>query len=193
MWGLALRNGRAYVANGEAGLRVFDVGDPAHPVELGVFNAGDRAKSVAVRDSLAFVVDDRDGLRVLDIRRLDQIQEAGYYKTPGRAIGVGRVDEVVLVADLWAGVLAIRYKGSTPVAPPQPARPAKPALSAAPNPFNPVTTIRCTMPAAQWASLRVHDLDGRLVKALASGWHTPGEHGDLFDGGGLASGVYRLN
>ncbi len=39
-------------------------------------------------------------------------------------------------------------------------------LQAAPNPFNPRTTVRYSLPAAQPATLRLYDLRGRLVRTL---------------------------
>ena len=66
----------------------------------------------------------------------------------------------------------------------------------APNPFNPVTTIRYTVPAdAADATLRVFDVTGRLVTTLVSGDIEPGEHTAVWDGTDargetVASGVY---
>jgi hypothetical protein len=66
----------------------------------------------------------------------------------------------------------------------------------APNPFNPVTTIRYTVPAgAREATLRVFDVTGRLVTTLADGPAEPGRHAVVWDGtdasgSAVASGVY---
>jgi hypothetical protein len=60
----------------------------------------------------------------------------------------------------------------------------------APNPFNPVTMISFTIPGEQQVSLHVYDVAGRLVCTLIDGILPAGEYESLFDGGGLASGVY---
>lgn len=68
------------------------------------------------------------------------------------------------------------------------------ALSAAPNPFNPTTTLRLTLPARA-AGARVettlHDLLGRTVRVLpALDGLAPGQALVTVDADGLASGVY---
>ncbi len=59
-----------------------------------------------------------------------------------------------------------------------------------PNPFNPVTRISYDLPKASPITLRVFDLLGREVRTLATGLQPAGRHTVLFDGSGLASGVY---
>jgi hypothetical protein len=59
-----------------------------------------------------------------------------------------------------------------------------------PNPFNPTTTIRLSMPETGPARVMVYDMTGRLVKVLHSGLLSRGTHEILFDGGNLPSGVY---
>jgi hypothetical protein len=66
---------------------------------------------------------------------------------------------------------------------------------ATPNPFNPVTEISYTIPAAGRARLAVYDVSGRLVKVLADGHHEAGAHAAVWDGRNergrlLGSGVY---
>ncbi len=65
------------------------------------------------------------------------------------------------------------------------------ALSAAfPNPFNPTTNISFTLPEAGKITLSVFDVNGREVAVLANGWLNSGAHQVVFDGCGLASGIY---
>lgn len=59
-----------------------------------------------------------------------------------------------------------------------------------PNPFNPTTTIRYTVPAAGSVTLRVYSILGQEVRVLVSGYHQPGSYRVQFDARGLASGVY---
>ena len=61
---MAIMNSYAYVADGEGGLRVLDVRDPAAPTEVGHFATTGRATGVAVRGSLAYVYDyvDHEGM-----------------------------------------------------------------------------------------------------------------------------------
>ncbi len=81
---------------------------------------------------------------------------------------------------------------------PAPALAATPAgrlHPAAPNPLNPATTLRFDLARDGHVDLAVYSLDGRRVRALASGMLPRGEHRATWDGRddagqGVASGVY---
>jgi len=86
------------------------------------------------------------------------------------------------------GFLAVAVRPEAPVTPPR-----NFALHAAhPNPFNPTTVTKFDIREAGHASLRVYDTAGRLVTTLVNGWRDAGSHKAIFDGKGLASGVYLL-
>lgn len=59
-----------------------------------------------------------------------------------------------------------------------------------PNPFNPSTTIKYSLPKAGSISLKIYDVEGRLVGTLADGFETAGEHSVIYDASALASGIY---
>lgn len=59
-----------------------------------------------------------------------------------------------------------------------------------PNPFNPSTTISFTLPSQGLASLKVYDLNGRLVKTIVDGFLIKGTHTYPFNATGLSSGIY---
>ncbi len=59
-----------------------------------------------------------------------------------------------------------------------------------PNPFNPSTHIRYTVPVTSELRLAVYDMLGRTVTVLASGIHTAGSYEITFDAGSLPSGTY---
>ncbi len=65
-----------------------------------------------------------------------------------------------------------------------------------PNPFNPVTTIRFTVPAgAGRVALDVYNVNGRLVRSLVDSELSPGPHNVVWDGRDgagreLSSGIY---
>jgi len=63
-----------------------------------------------------------------------------------------------------------------------------------PNPFNPATTIRYSLPSAAVVNLTVYDMLGRVVTNVVNETQSPGYYERRFGGLGLASGmyVYRL-
>lgn len=68
--------------------------------------------------------------------------------------------------------------------------PRQPLLDNFPNPFNPSTTIRFTLPSSGSVLLRVYDMLGREVQVLIQGFQEAGRHDVLFDASGLAGGIY---
>jgi hypothetical protein len=59
-----------------------------------------------------------------------------------------------------------------------------------PNPFNLTATLGFTLPVTSKVTLSVFDITGRKVMTLTNGFTQAGAHRVLFDGSGLASGVY---
>jgi len=71
-------------------------------------------------------------------------------------------------------------------------------LGAYPNPFNPKTEIRYTLPSRAVVRLTVHDLAGRNLAKLVDGIRDAGEHavawnGRDLSGRSLSSGVYLVS
>jgi hypothetical protein len=72
---IAIRRGLAFVAAGEGGLKIFDIGNPAEPVQVGQFllpgtwrGPNGSATSVAITGRHAVVGTEEQGIRVVDIR-----------------------------------------------------------------------------------------------------------------------------
>jgi hypothetical protein len=66
---------------------------------------------------------------------------------------------------------------------------------AVPNPFNPATDIKFSLPRSTNVGLRVYDVSGRLVRTLVSGELAAGSHSERWDGRdetglNVASGIY---
>ncbi|MBN2172428.1 MAG: T9SS type A sorting domain-containing protein [Candidatus Krumholzibacteriota bacterium] len=79
--------------------------------------------------------------------------------------------------------------GAGTAAPPPP--PAAVELTPAhPNPFNPATTLRFSLPRPARATLAVFDVAGRRVALLADGPLPAGRHAVRWEAAGQASGVY---
>ena len=59
-----------------------------------------------------------------------------------------------------------------------------------PNPFNPQTTIRFSVPESAQVRLIVYDVLGRQVRVLVDGTREAGTHEVVFEAGNLPSGTY---
>ena len=59
-----------------------------------------------------------------------------------------------------------------------------------PNPFNPSTTIKFTIPEKGFVTLSVYDILGKEVSTLVSSQKNQGTYEIRFDASGLASGLY---
>jgi hypothetical protein len=100
-------------------------------------------------------------------------------------------EEVAQVAALLVGGPAAR-PAVAPAVEPAVGAPTQPLLVANyPNPFNPATTLRFSLPVGALVSLRVFNAQGQQVDGLlADAWYEPGAHEVVFDARGLASGTY---
>jgi hypothetical protein len=65
-------------------------------------------------------------------------------------------------------------------------------LSVYPNPFNPSTTVRYSLPHDAFITLQLFDVLSRKICILASGKENEGVHIIKFDGSTLGSGIYFL-
>lgn len=59
-----------------------------------------------------------------------------------------------------------------------------------PNPFNPATMIRFSIPKNSFVSLKVYDITGKEIRNLKNENLTAGNYEADFDGSGITSGVY---
>jgi len=59
-----------------------------------------------------------------------------------------------------------------------------------PNPFNPETTLSFNIESLQQTSLRIYDIQGRLIETLVQDKINPGYHTITWDASGFASGIY---
>ncbi len=63
-------------------------------------------------------------------------------------------------------------------------------FNAYPNPFNPSTTIRCSISKDSEVKLSIFDMLGKEVAVLADGYKTAGNYSYNFDASDLSSGIY---
>jgi hypothetical protein len=96
--------GLAYVVDLMAGLRVFDVTDPASPTEVGSATLPDFANHVTVRGDHAFVANGGAGLRVVDVSDPAQPQVVGSLGSSNYVADVFVSGSHAYLADFGAGL-----------------------------------------------------------------------------------------
>jgi hypothetical protein len=98
----------------------------------------------------------------------------------------------VQVSSAGASVNAVLQSAATGIARERESlQPGRPVLSAAyPNPFNPSTTIRFSIPRTAYAALRIFNAEGKEVARLMSGKMVAGEYATEWNASGFPSGVY---
>jgi hypothetical protein len=109
VWSCWLDGQLVYVANGLAGLEIYDIADPLQPVRLGGYDTDGAVYGVEVRYPYAYLADGGYGCRILDVSDPTSPQQAGHLLTPGNAACDIALDGgLAYVADGPWGVRAIR-------------------------------------------------------------------------------------
>jgi hypothetical protein len=101
---VTLAGDRAYTT-GSAGLIIWDITDPAVPVELGRYASID-ARRVEIRGRYAFVADSGVGLQIIDVADPSQPTVAGSYPSPS-ARDVSLEENSAFLADADRGVIVL--------------------------------------------------------------------------------------
>ncbi|MGQ9678134.1 MAG: LVIVD repeat-containing protein [bacterium] len=98
---LAISGERVCIADGQAGLAVFDVSNPETPAFVGSYmDSLNVAWGVAVRDSMAFVAYGYKELLILNVKRAESIKVLGVleYPQPGYGYNLALQDSWVYIA-----------------------------------------------------------------------------------------------
>lgn len=153
-----LRDGLAYVGNGDHGLSILDMQDPLHPVEIGSLDTEGIAAGVYLQDHLAFVADWWGGLLVADVSVPSRPRKLGQLPAHWFSLDFSRnhydlmaSGPAVLVADPALGLLAFDTR----------------------NPNTP--QLKQTIPGSSWGL----DIAGRFLFSADVGRSTAGLR--LFD------------
>jgi hypothetical protein len=173
----------AYVANGDAGLRMLDVSDAAAPTAIGVCDTPGTAYGVVVSGSLAYVADLSSGLRILDVADPAAAVEVGSYDTPGNAysLAVDGTSSHAYVADGSSGLRVVDVSNqaapaevgsfvSAPTSPSGVALPSGSTQGAATN--NSGRTYAYITDQAN--GLRILDISNPAAPTEAGSYDTPG-------------------
>jgi uncharacterized repeat protein (TIGR01451 family) len=108
--GLAVSGDTVYVANGESGLLIVDVGHPASPAWEGWLDTPGSAQNVAVAEDHAYVADGDGGLRIVDVSNpLAPAEVAALTASTlgGEATGVAAVEDTAYVGAGAGGLVIV--------------------------------------------------------------------------------------
>ncbi len=97
-WRIFLNGNNAYIADGSAGLRIFDVSGNT-PLLLGTYNTSGTAYDAVVSGSYAYVSDGTSGLVIVNISNPSSPALTGSYNTPGTAYATRLSGTTAYVAD----------------------------------------------------------------------------------------------
>ena len=208
MWGFLnavdITGNYAWIADGQYGLRVADITDPANMISLATEATASQARDVVCSRAgspYVYLADDFYGLRQMDISDPNDPVLIGSYPSADRGMGVDALNGLVVVACGEAGVRIYQNPNVVPIEDDSPETtpeaPAALALSAAPNPFNPRLEIAYSLPLAGSVRLEVYDARGRLVRTLMNEAAPAGDGSMMWSGNdavgrSVASGVYHL-
>jgi hypothetical protein len=87
-----------YIANGGAGLKIFDVTDPTNPVAIGQFFTSIQANSLALQGNQAYVMDVHTGFHVVDVSDPTVPASLGAYESPNGAAAIAVRSHYVYLA-----------------------------------------------------------------------------------------------
>ena len=65
-------------------------------------------------------------------------------------------------------------------------------IPAYPNPFNPIINIQYEIPSNQHLTIRIIDINGRVVTEVLNNYHSPGYYKTYWKAGGYSSGIYFI-
>lgn len=103
-YGVAVKNGVAYIADGKSGLQIADI---AGSEIIGFVNTPGEARDVAISGKTAYIADGSEGLQIVDIGNPFSPRQTGALDTPGYAWGIAVSGTVVCVADGESGLRII--------------------------------------------------------------------------------------
>jgi len=112
--GVAVLGDYAYVADGDAGLRIVDISVPGSLSEVGSFNTAGYAEAVEILGTIAVVADGDGGVVLLDCTSPTNPVEMASYDTPGWASDVSVLAGHAHVIDTGWGLTIFRLWNTFP-------------------------------------------------------------------------------
>jgi len=174
-------------------MSIVDVSDPFAPRLLGGVEVGRSLIGISLDGGYAYVADGVYGIHAIDVRNPDYPVEAAACNTPSYASALTARNGMIYVAD-WFSVGIYHFSPANSVKDPKEAgsNGKMGLLSAYPNPFNGVTQISWTAPAASRAVISAYDVSGAKVGEIYNGMSAVGRGETSFNAGALPTGTYFI-
>jgi hypothetical protein len=180
----------AYVANNGGGIVVVDITNLSNPTV--VTSMEGYYSEVAVIQDVLFADNRFSGIYVMDISNPTNPINVGYYFTHEDIRDMEAQGEYLFTTSP-SEFRVYQVDALTGVALPVKITPNKFKLYPCyPNPFNPSTVIRFSLPYTALTKLTIYDVTGRQVKVLTNEVLNAGDHRLTFNGSSLSSGVYFI-
>ncbi len=109
--GVAAAQQHVFLANGNDGIRIYDLANPSHPTPLGHVNDGGEAVRLELRGRELLAANSSDGLRIYDISHPATPVGVNHVTLPGSLQGVVASGKDVFLADGAEGLRIIEFKG----------------------------------------------------------------------------------
>lgn len=106
-YGIDIKDNFAFIAEGTAGLSIYNIANQFHPTLIGQLFLPGNAKDVKIVENFAYVADEYAGLRIIDISNVQNPVEVGYFDSPGRSFDVEIKDTLAFLADLEGGLICL--------------------------------------------------------------------------------------
>ena len=178
-YGVYVTGGHAYVADGESGLQIINVSNPASPTMTGSYDTPSSARDVYAAGGTAYVANFSSGLQVIDVSNPASPTLAGGYDTPDIALDVYVTGGYAYVANNFSGLLIINVSN-----------PASPTLvgsyNTPGNAYGVYVTGGHAYVADGLSGLRIINVSNPANPTLAGSYNTPGQALGVFVAGGTA-------
>ncbi len=188
--GFAIAGNYAYVPDGDS-MKVFNITNLLTPTLAGKVYTGGYGYATAVSGNFCYVASEGTGVRTINVSNPSAPIEVGYYDDVPQSRGVAASGQYVYVAEKLDGLTVYSNDLVTAVEAQDSGIPREFALDQNfPNPFNPTTQIRFSVPSKGMVTLRVSDLLGREVAMMVRQTLAAGTYVAKFDAASLSSGTY---
>ncbi len=166
-----------------------------------VLGSGGLAHNAHIKGDYAYVSHYSDGLKIYDLSDPDNVAEIGFYDTHAATVGGSGAwgafpffdSGKILISDQEHGLFVVTLDSPTGIddTPDVAGVPGGYQLGDNyPNPFNPSTQFRFTLPQPENVRISVYNLQGQTVATLVNERKAAGDHTVQFDARDLPSGLY---